>query len=358
MLRTMPNFTITDEVLIDLYDHQLLRIKMDPILTTPLRNTYSQDVSWQVELYTAMSVVSPCLTIRLQKTADIMLPLQLIVNGKTIPPVRNFEESLMSYYGFPYDYLRKEMTDGMITLKIKVHRHFLALISPVFNAMLTNDTKENRLGKSEIEDFDYDTVKLAIDFCYGRQVDLPIEIAIGVLRFADKYDIKAVMAELQHIPFVDKITKDNFCKVVHYAFDMSLEALTLRCGEFFKQKQDSIINSRELEKLPIAVTLHFLSTVYDANNKIEVSKMACRSNLDFITEYLEPLIIKDLAMDSFCSTASYVWKYSRDNVKQVCAEFFNNNKDAIMNLPEFVNLHPLVISDVLKAAFDLRNPET
>uniref|UniRef100_A0A7E4WBQ6 BTB domain-containing protein n=1 Tax=Panagrellus redivivus TaxID=6233 RepID=A0A7E4WBQ6_PANRE len=78
---------------------------------------------------------------------------------------------------------------------VKVHKNFLALLSPVFNAMFSHDTAEVRTGKDVITDFDFETVKAAIDFCYGKGfLDFSTQTIIEMLRFADKYDIKAITA--------------------------------------------------------------------------------------------------------------------------------------------------------------------
>uniref|UniRef100_A0A7E4UYW6 BTB domain-containing protein n=1 Tax=Panagrellus redivivus TaxID=6233 RepID=A0A7E4UYW6_PANRE len=77
---------------------------------------------------------------------------------------------------------------------IDVHRHFLCMISPVFHAEFTHDTKEARSGTIEINDFSFDTVKKVIDYCYGREFVVDeLSRMIDVLKFADKYDIKTVI---------------------------------------------------------------------------------------------------------------------------------------------------------------------
>uniref|UniRef100_A0A7E4URE9 BTB domain-containing protein n=2 Tax=Panagrellus redivivus TaxID=6233 RepID=A0A7E4URE9_PANRE len=60
--------------------------------------------------------------------------------------------------------------DAVITVetqKINVHRSFLSMISPVFSAAFGPDTKETITGILDIKDFSFETVKNAINYCYG-----------------------------------------------------------------------------------------------------------------------------------------------------------------------------------------------
>uniref|UniRef100_A0A7E4UP93 BTB domain-containing protein n=1 Tax=Panagrellus redivivus TaxID=6233 RepID=A0A7E4UP93_PANRE len=74
--------------------------------------------------------------------------------------------------------------------RVKVHRGFLMSISPVFEAMFSASTKETETGKVEITDMDATTVKNAIDFCLGHDVqEKTLEEFLGMHQFVDKYAI-------------------------------------------------------------------------------------------------------------------------------------------------------------------------
>uniref|UniRef100_A0A7E4W231 BTB domain-containing protein n=1 Tax=Panagrellus redivivus TaxID=6233 RepID=A0A7E4W231_PANRE len=119
--------------------------------------------------------------------------------------------------------------------KIKGHKAFLSLVSPVFNAMFTHNTQEAQSGVVTIKDFDYATVKEAIDMLYGNPFK-PISVgrAIYLLKFAEKYIIKVAVDNLETW-ISDKITTDAFALVVRHAWEHSSEKLKFACGKFYHQ---------------------------------------------------------------------------------------------------------------------------
>uniref|UniRef100_A0A7E4W8T2 BTB domain-containing protein n=1 Tax=Panagrellus redivivus TaxID=6233 RepID=A0A7E4W8T2_PANRE len=117
---------------------------------------------------------------------------------------------------------------------LDVHRHILCLISPVFHAEFTHDTKEAKTGTINIKDFDFATVKNVIDTCYGREctADSLVDF-MDMLRFADKYDIRTVAETI--VPFLDDdLTLDSFCAIANYAWDLDKTDLKLKCAKFYR----------------------------------------------------------------------------------------------------------------------------
>uniref|UniRef100_A0A7E4UUG0 BTB domain-containing protein n=1 Tax=Panagrellus redivivus TaxID=6233 RepID=A0A7E4UUG0_PANRE len=347
---TSNTITLQDAVSTVIDESQLERNAYHPIVTTPYRKINFSNVNWYVHVYLRQCKLElSCY----ENNLDVV-EFKALANVKTPTMMSPTNHVYLSFEHYPKDYKLNVQNEP-----IQVHRHFLALLSPVFHAMFTHDTVESRTGKSEIQGIDYKSVVSAIDFCYGRKLDLSdTNNVIGILRFGDRYDIKSITATLQYVPFTDKINERTFCNVLSYAYDMSLGALTFSCAEYFRQNTHRALNSTKFGSLPIPVVLNFLSAAYGTDDNFEIFHLACKDNMKFITDYLEPSIISGLNADTFCSTMSFSFKYQREKLKPLCAAFFNQHMAEIMSMPEFVNLESEVIKQILKAALDLKNTES
>uniref|UniRef100_A0A7E4VIF9 BTB domain-containing protein n=1 Tax=Panagrellus redivivus TaxID=6233 RepID=A0A7E4VIF9_PANRE len=124
---------------------------------------------------------------------------------------------------------------------INIHRQYLSMISPVFNEKFNGDTREKRTGAIEIADFDFSTVKLVIDYCYGRQVtDEVLSNASDILRFGHTYKIQHVIKQVEPL-FLADLTTDNFCSIVQYAWKYEKSDLKEQCTAFFRKNYDKIL---------------------------------------------------------------------------------------------------------------------
>uniref|UniRef100_A0A7E4ZRQ4 BTB domain-containing protein n=1 Tax=Panagrellus redivivus TaxID=6233 RepID=A0A7E4ZRQ4_PANRE len=141
---------------------------------------------------------------------------------------------------------------------IKAHRQFLSKISPVFNAMLTHNMLEAQSGKLNIVDFDFGVVNIAIDICYGLDFVLASTADIvNLLTFADKYDIRFLMWQLEnHIRSI-KICAINFVPLLRYAWIHSHELLKSKCAECYDANRE-IIATSEFVNLPDTIVVEFL----------------------------------------------------------------------------------------------------
>uniref|UniRef100_A0A7E4V640 BTB domain-containing protein n=1 Tax=Panagrellus redivivus TaxID=6233 RepID=A0A7E4V640_PANRE len=136
---------------------------------------------------------------------------------------------------------------------LKVHRHFLRTISPVFNACFANDSKEAQTGVLKIDDFKFGSVKNAIDYCHGRDVpNLSVEEAIDVLRFADKYDMKFVITIFEEALFRG-LSYENFNPIAQYAWKYEREDLKKHCNKYYKENAMRLIFDENFLALPTAI---------------------------------------------------------------------------------------------------------
>uniref|UniRef100_A0A7E4VP78 BTB domain-containing protein n=1 Tax=Panagrellus redivivus TaxID=6233 RepID=A0A7E4VP78_PANRE len=147
--------------------------------------------------------------------------------------------------------------------RIHAHRGFLSLISPVFHAMFTHDTKEAQSGVVFIEDFQFEAVEDAMNFCYGHVLENKnASEIIEALKFVEKYDIKAAVTALENW-LLANLKADNVCQIAKYAWDHVSEKLQEKCGEFYQK------NVGTLALAPEFVTL-------DANVVSGLVQMAAR----------------------------------------------------------------------------------
>uniref|UniRef100_A0A7E4VCP3 BTB domain-containing protein n=1 Tax=Panagrellus redivivus TaxID=6233 RepID=A0A7E4VCP3_PANRE len=223
----------------------------------------------------------------------------------------------------------------------------------VFHAMLSLDTIESKSGKVEITDFDFETVNAAIDLCYGAELGtLSIEIYIGVLRFADKYNMQSITDHFAKIPRFN-LSVETFPTIVHYAYDCSESELFDECCAFFKEHQKRIRGTEKFSQLPPSMVAHLLKKTFDLVTQFDILRHANSNGIDFILNPLEQPIIEGLTLDTFCNTVSYVWECSRDDLKDACAKFFNDNQAEIRMQKEFYELPPQVTHGVMKLGYEI-----
>uniref|UniRef100_A0AC34RS31 BTB domain-containing protein n=1 Tax=Panagrolaimus sp. JU765 TaxID=591449 RepID=A0AC34RS31_9BILA len=85
--------------------------------------------------------------------------------------LKNVDYTIGQTVAFLFDETYKDFAFNVQKQTIKVHRNFIAVASPVFAAMLEPHTKEAQEGQVTIIDFDYVTVKAAVDWMYLRYLN-------------------------------------------------------------------------------------------------------------------------------------------------------------------------------------------
>uniref|UniRef100_A0A7E4UT02 BTB domain-containing protein n=1 Tax=Panagrellus redivivus TaxID=6233 RepID=A0A7E4UT02_PANRE len=236
--------------------------------------------------------------------------------------------------------------------KLKVHRHFLSLISPVFNTMLSSDKSESR--KMKIPHLEYYKVKAAIDFCYGRPLHInSIDTYFGILRFTNKYEINTATAEVERF-LMSNLSIDSISTLLQYTYDFKKESLLSDCTEFFKDNEADIKKTEKFVKLPAATVVYTLKAAFDLKTDFEVLRHAHGHGYEFIIDELEKPLLTSMALEDFASAVSYAWDCSRENLKKACAQFCAKKHVEVMKLSDFFTLSPETIGGVMKMAYDLK----
>uniref|UniRef100_A0A914Y816 BTB domain-containing protein n=1 Tax=Panagrolaimus superbus TaxID=310955 RepID=A0A914Y816_9BILA len=87
--------------------------------------------------------------------------------------------------------------------------------SPVLAAMLESGLKESAENKMYIPDFSFEIVEAAIKLCYNRYIPLnfTLEDILSIYRFADKYQMKLIMAKSTPVYGSESLDKDLVFKI-------------------------------------------------------------------------------------------------------------------------------------------------
>uniref|UniRef100_A0A7E4VV60 BTB domain-containing protein n=1 Tax=Panagrellus redivivus TaxID=6233 RepID=A0A7E4VV60_PANRE len=131
------------------------------------------------------------------------------------------------------------------------------------------------------------------------------------------------------------------------------EDLFVECCDFFTDNQNDIVATEKFKTLSPPTVTRLLKKTFDLETQFDVIRHAHANGMDFILDPLEQPIIESLSLDTFCNTVSYVWACSRDDLKDACAKFFNDNQAEIRMRKEFYELSPHVTHGVMKLGYEI-----
>uniref|UniRef100_A0A7E4W2T4 BTB domain-containing protein n=1 Tax=Panagrellus redivivus TaxID=6233 RepID=A0A7E4W2T4_PANRE len=146
--------------------------------------------------------------------------------------------------------------------RLKVHRGFLSMISPVFHAAFTHKTKEAETGILEIKDFNIKTVRNAIDYLYGKEVKTQSAVEIvDILRFVDKYNIEPATAILEEWLNAN-LTIETFAGIATYAWQYDRKELQQKCGKLYRDSLKEIALHPDFVKLEPTIMAGVVSSAF------------------------------------------------------------------------------------------------
>eukprot|EP01083_Nonionella_stella_P272875 925546_1 len=114
-----------------------------------------------------------------------------------------------------------------------INRVFLAMISPVFEAMLFGKMTESQPNSTVvIDDITSETFELIIHFAYCNPPNITEETVLRVIQFCDKYQITS-LNERCHEYLRSTLNANNFCTYYYKTMQMKL----------FKNEMAEILNN-------------------------------------------------------------------------------------------------------------------
>uniref|UniRef100_A0A7E4UT11 BTB domain-containing protein n=1 Tax=Panagrellus redivivus TaxID=6233 RepID=A0A7E4UT11_PANRE len=238
----------------------------------------------------------------------------------------------MQYGRFDFE----EDTDFEIvcgTEEIKVHK-----ISQVFLNVLSNNVDKTNSGKFKIDDSDVITVQTVFDCVYNRhnkilnhqlspvKCDLPVELVVKMLYFADKYGITGIFDQFEQVPMYN-LSTTNFCVVLRYADDSMKKALFSKCALYYKRNYENIKTTDTFTSLPGQLKIKLLQTAFKLATVFDVIEHAHQNGIGIGLEQIKlPLVT---TLDDFFKCIPYACKYPNENLQDFCAKFWQEKKDGI-----------------------------
>jgi BTB/POZ domain len=134
-----------------------------------------------------------------------------------------------------------------VTLKVqgkelKAHKVILAAMSPVFEAMLKEGTREHQDSKVNIEDIKSDVFEVFLRFLYSGQVEQLDEMFMDLLAAADKYDVQP-LKEICVRHMAENISVDNAIELLILAERHSVESLKSLSLQFIKMNFTDVVKT-------------------------------------------------------------------------------------------------------------------
>uniref|UniRef100_A0A7E4WB24 BTB domain-containing protein n=1 Tax=Panagrellus redivivus TaxID=6233 RepID=A0A7E4WB24_PANRE len=203
---------------------------------------------------------------------------------------------------------------------LETHKQLLSFVSPIFNAMFQNSTVESMVNLVYVCGFIPSTVKAAVDFMYGHEMENPtLEKILEVLRFADKYKID-MFADLEHV-VVCNLSVKTFFVIFHHAYACSKKVLLEECLNFFYTHQNEMRNAKIVDNISHQTLINAIKMAFDLDDEIDVCRHAHECGVYMLMEPLARSVAGSLRTDNFSKITSCAWDGSSDFLKHECAKF-------------------------------------
>ena len=122
--------------------------------------------------------------------------------------------------------------------ELKASKYVLAQVSPVFEAMFTNDWKDSRNNSLDIEDFEYPEVNALVRLIHGLEfIPSTIDLTIKLMLVADKYEVLELRDQCKEY-VLNGLNEDNVMDVLMVAHQLGLDDI--------QQKALHLITSQKL----------------------------------------------------------------------------------------------------------------
>lgn len=143
---------------------------------------------------------------------------------------------------------------------LRAHEAVLAVSSPVFASLLTNDWKRTKNGVIEIEDFSFATMQELLRYIYTGKVKNSKNVAHELFLIADKYDIKKLKGYCK-AEFCIQINLDNAWTWLEMAENCQVDQLKKNVIKYVLSNKEEA--TKQLDFLKICSTVsHLLIDIF------------------------------------------------------------------------------------------------
>jgi len=132
---------------------------------------------------------------------------------------------------------------------VLAHRNILSARSRVFKAMFEHQLTESNTGEVQIEDMEFSTVKLMLEFIYtGNTPELTTETAMNLLSAADRYELERLKVICEEY-LCKHLDEDNCLDVLVLSDLHCSDKLRLSCMKFIRRNSDNVLGSERWDRM-------------------------------------------------------------------------------------------------------------
>uniref|UniRef100_A0A7E4UN39 BTB domain-containing protein n=1 Tax=Panagrellus redivivus TaxID=6233 RepID=A0A7E4UN39_PANRE len=257
---------------------------------------------------------------------NLKCTLELTVDTNFVPEIRT---EFCNYNDIEADFEIHRGDDHY-----KVHKVVLSKISPIFKSMLEHNFAKSSSNKLVINDFDFKTIKTAMNIVYGRPWGkISVGLALDVLYFVDKYKITDFFDELEEV-LTSNLSMNNFYAILRYANECAKTDLFAKCAALYKDYEDTIKTAEPFLALPGPLVIKLLKCAFQFENELDVFYHARQKGI-CVDVVIEPSTVEIQTLADFLKVVPYAWKYYIEDLKVKCAQFYQQNKAEVEKSWEF-----------------------
>ena len=133
--------------------------------------------------------------------------------------------------------------------EVKASKFVLAEISPVFEAMFTNDWKDSANSRMDIEDFDYPEVDALVRLIHGLEfISSNVELTIKLMLVADKYEVLELRDQCKEY-VMNGLNEENVMDVLIVAHQLGFDDIQQKALDLItslKMNEDKLFDEEKL----------------------------------------------------------------------------------------------------------------
>lgn len=127
-------------------------------------------------------------------------------------------------------------------LQVHAHKIILAARCPVFAAMFVHEMKEERKGRVEVTDCDFEVLREVVEFIYTGRAPRVNEMAEKVLAAANKYDLGRLKAMCEDV-LCPKLSVETAAEMLVLADTHNADQLKANALRFIKANTTDVMDT-------------------------------------------------------------------------------------------------------------------
>uniref|UniRef100_A0A914PVQ7 BTB domain-containing protein n=1 Tax=Panagrolaimus davidi TaxID=227884 RepID=A0A914PVQ7_9BILA len=133
--------------------------------------------------------------------------------------------------------------------QIKVHKHIIAVYSPVFAGMFKSGMKEAKNGRVEIPNYSFEVVEIIVKLCYDLDIsgNLIFDHRIELFKFVDQYLMDSIKEIIENY-LIKKLSVINVCLLSNCSIAHEAENLKSHCSDLITKclKDGTAVNDLDI----------------------------------------------------------------------------------------------------------------